>query len=113
MIDLSEARKHHRRVERNLREAESLIDETRRLSVLDVAIQCPFSPSPPPRRKTFVPPPGIECVVCYTFETEITSAPCGHVCCVKCMEKIMQATAICPVCRRKVPKNQLRRIYLS
>eukprot|EP00210_Caulerpa_lentillifera_P007244 g6931.t1 len=55
---------------------------------------------------------GIECFVCYRFRTEITSGKCGHVLCVECMGKVLEGNnAKCPVCREKISKRQLRRIY--
>ncbi len=40
------------------------------------------------------------CAVCFTDPAEFTVVPCGHQCgCEPCLERIRNATNVCPICR--------------
>lgn len=61
------------------------------------------------------PPTVVDCLICLEdFESqEISSVPCGHTFCTKCIEKALELNAKCPICKTAAnAKKDLRRIHL-
>lgn len=71
-------------------------------------------PTPPPP----IPSPSSSlsqsnCAICMDlpFNNNPTSTLCGHVFCKKCIEQAIQLYQKCPICNRKLKKNQIHPIY--
>jgi hypothetical protein len=71
--------------------------------------------SPAAADKDKEPPPRTagKCPVCLDPPLEPCAARCGHVLCFACWEKQLAHKLECPVCKQKVRKSQVKRIYLG
>lgn len=56
---------------------------------------------------------GLKCSVCLDYNKDFYFARCGHYLCSECWEKVFSCKYECPVCRSKVTKKQLNKLYLS
>lgn len=56
----------------------------------------------------------LDCLICLEDieSQEISSVPCGHIFCTKCIEKCLKLKTICPVCKTTAEIKDLRRIIL-
>ncbi|CAM8995452.1 unnamed protein product [Rhodiola kirilowii] len=66
----------------------------------------PPPPPPPP------PEPAFSCPICMGELVEEMTTKCGHIFCKKCIQVAVSVKSICPTCRKKVNKKDIRRIYL-
>lgn len=81
-------------VDKKSKELNKFVDE------LDVAETEPSSSYKPP------------CPVCMKPIKNIFSTLCGHVFCKSCIYAAIDASGICPICRKKVTKIQVHPVYL-
>ncbi|EQC33658.1 hypothetical protein SDRG_08762 [Saprolegnia diclina VS20] len=57
--------------------------------------------------------PALECPVCLDAVCKPVATKCGHVFCDEClMQALQRAKHKCPVCRRRVTRNQLLRLFI-
>ncbi|KAF2865870.1 PUA-like domain-containing protein [Massariosphaeria phaeospora] len=42
----------------------------------------------------------LDCLVCYNIMLDPTTTPCGHTFCHRCLDRVMDHSNICPMCRR-------------
>lgn len=54
-----------------------------------------------------------KCAVCLDPPQDPCAARCGHVLCQPCWDKQLSTKLECPVCKQKVRKSQVKRIYLG
>lgn len=56
----------------------------------------------------------LDCQICFKDiqSQELSSVPCGHIFCTKCIEKSLKSKTKCPVCETITKINDLRRIIL-
>ena len=57
--------------------------------------------------------PGYKCPLCLNRCTDLMSIPCGHVICSTCITRLMATDPRCPMCRMRVTREGLRKVYLS
>lgn len=69
--------------------------------------------SPGEKEKEKEPPRAGKCAVCLDAPQDPCVARCGHVLCQPCWEKQLSIKLECPVCKAKVRKSQVKRIYLG
>ncbi|CAG9332570.1 unnamed protein product [Blepharisma stoltei] len=50
------------------------------------------------------------CNICYGRFAEPMAAKCGHVCCRKCWERLLENALECPLCKGRVRLNHLRKV---
>lgn len=62
--------------------------------------------------KSQTPELKIKCAICWNTMFELTCTPCGHIYCVRCIERELQDRKRCPQCRRACTKRQLRRLFV-
>ena len=57
----------------------------------------------------------VKCPICLIFKTEdIVCTKCGHIFCAECMTQIMnQHPTRCPICKKRLMKNEIRKIFLN
>ncbi|XP_022935007.1 uncharacterized protein LOC111441975 [Cucurbita moschata] len=55
---------------------------------------------------------GLRCAICIEALVEETTTKCGHVFCKSCIETAIATQHRCPICRRKLRKRDIIRIYL-
>lgn len=53
-----------------------------------------------------------ECVICLDTLKDMTAASCGHVFCYNCIVDWAKTKSICPICRKKIVKSRLVRLFL-
>lgn len=63
---------------------------------------------------TDLDPIKLKCAVCNEgiVSQEISSVPCGHLFCTKCIEYSLSECECCPICKKPATLNDLRRIIL-
>lgn len=56
----------------------------------------------------------MECILCYDnmIERPISSTPCGHLFCRKCIIETLKVRAVCPICNKKVIVGDVHDIFL-
>eukprot|EP01028_Stygiella_incarcerata_P007844 TRINITY_DN32869_c0_g3_i1.p1 TRINITY_DN32869_c0_g3~~TRINITY_DN32869_c0_g3_i1.p1 ORF type:complete len:278 (-),score=70.41 TRINITY_DN32869_c0_g3_i1:510-1304(-) len=55
----------------------------------------------------------VTCHICQGILKDPYAAACGHVCCFICWEKCLSIRDECPICRRKVSSDSLRKLFLG
>ncbi|OQR86404.1 hypothetical protein ACHHYP_20491 [Achlya hypogyna] len=63
------------------------------------------APDPPTRSY-------VECPVCLDSASRPVATKCGHVFCEECFVQAAKHAKKCPVCRRRVNRNQLIRLFI-
>ena len=53
---------------------------------------------------------GEMCIICYERLRNPMAAKCGHVCCKKCWEKVLENYLECPMCKSRVRISQLKEV---
>lgn len=56
---------------------------------------------------------GLKCSVCFDSNKDFLFAKCGHYLCKECWEKVFAIKYECPVCRAKVSRKHLNKLYLN
>ncbi|KAA0049140.1 E3 ubiquitin-protein ligase RNF4-like [Cucumis melo var. makuwa] len=72
----------------------------------DIPSTLALSSSIPPTDRT------LRCAICIEPLVEETTTKCGHVFCRNCIETAIATQHRCPICRRKLRKRDIIRIYL-
>lgn len=83
---------------------------SRAIKATDIDIPCALAKS-----SSIIPPaaaPSLRCAICIEPLVEETTTKCGHVFCRNCIETAIATQHRCPICRRKLRKRDIIRIYL-
>ena len=77
----------------------------------------PKSISPPKPTSPQKPPPsfaGFKCAICLDVPEvqNMSSTKCGHIYCTACIDACYQRDKSCPICRKKITKGSIFRLYV-
>jgi peroxin-10 len=53
-----------------------------------------------------------ECTICLEQMKNMTATTCGHVFCHSCIQGWLNRHSVCPICRKKLKKKQIYRLYV-
>uniref|UniRef100_A0A915DRX9 Ubiquitin n=1 Tax=Ditylenchus dipsaci TaxID=166011 RepID=A0A915DRX9_9BILA len=55
----------------------------------------------------------IQCYICREAAEDAVTSECGHGYCSNCINTWLNQSALCPVCKATISKNQLRKCYVQ